>query len=83
MSSNCLSSLLTSCTVVPDPAAMRFLRLALIMSGVLRSFLVIDEMIAAWRFRMRGVELGVLELRLQLAHAGQHAEDARTGCPSW
>ena len=43
MSSNCFSSLLTSCTEVPDPAAMRFLRLALMMSGTRRSFTVIDE----------------------------------------
>ena len=31
----------------PDPAAIRFLRLALMMSGTRRSFIVIDEMIAA------------------------------------
>ena len=49
MSSNCLSSLLISCTVVPDPAAMRFLRLALMMSGVRRSFMVMDEIIALCR----------------------------------
>ena len=36
-----------SCTVDPDPAAMRFLRLALMMSGLRRSFGVMLPMIAA------------------------------------
>ena len=51
MSSNCFSSLLTSCTDVPDPAAIRFLRLAFRMSGLRFSLIVIDEMIAAWRLK--------------------------------
>ena len=50
MSSNCFSSRLTSCTDVPEPAAMRFLRLALMISGARRSFGVIERMIAACRF---------------------------------
>ncbi len=49
MSSNCFSRRFTSCTLVPDPAATRFLRLALRISGARRSFLVIEPMIAAWR----------------------------------
>src|SRR5207244_13397793 len=40
-----LRSLLISSTLVPDPAALRFLRLALSMSGLRRSFAVIDWMI--------------------------------------
>ena len=52
MSSNCFSNRFTSCTEVPDPAAIRFLRLALMISGKRRSFGVIDEMIAACRFRI-------------------------------
>ena len=42
-------SLLTSSTLEPAPAAMRFLRLALRMSGCLRSPGVIESMIAIWR----------------------------------
>ena len=49
MSSNCFSSLLTSCTEVPEPAAIRFLRLAFSISGARRSFIVIEPMIAACR----------------------------------
>src|SRR5439155_19144077 len=41
-----LSIRLMSSTLVPEPAAMRFLRLALRMSGFLRSFAVIESMIA-------------------------------------
>ena len=52
MSSNCLSSRFTSWTVTPEPAAMRFLRDALMISGLRRSFTVMEEMIAAWRFRI-------------------------------
>ena len=44
-----LRSLLTSSTLEPAPAAMRFLRLALRMSGCLRSPGVIESMIAIWR----------------------------------
>ena len=40
--SNCLSSLLTSDTCVPLPAAMRRLRLGLMMEGSYRSALVIE-----------------------------------------
>ena len=43
------SSLLTSSTLRPLPAAMRFLRLALRMSGFLRSCLVIESITATWR----------------------------------
>ena len=52
MSSNCFSSRFTSCTLEPEPAAMRFLRDALMMSGVRRSALVMDEMMAPCRFRI-------------------------------
>ena len=45
-----LRSLLTSSTLVPAPAAMRFLRLAFSMSGCLRSPGVIESMIAICRF---------------------------------
>ena len=38
-----------SSTLVPEPAAMRFLRLALRRSGLRRSFGVIELMIATWR----------------------------------
>ena len=69
-------SLLMSCTDVPEPAATRFLRLALRIFGLLRSALVIEPMIACWRFRMRVVELGGVELLLHFADAGQHAEHA-------
>ena len=43
----CIFSKLLMCSgVVPEPAAMRFLRLALRMSGLRRSFGVIESMIA-------------------------------------
>ena len=42
MSSNCLSSLLISTTLVPAPAAMRFLRLEFRMAGLSRSPGVMD-----------------------------------------
>src|SRR5262249_41583043 len=48
----CFSSLLTSCTVAPEPAAMRCLREALMISGRLRSLRVMEEMIACWRRSM-------------------------------
>ena len=44
-----LSSLLTCSTFWPAPAAMRFLRLALRISGWRRSSRVIESMIATWR----------------------------------
>ncbi len=44
-----LRSLLTSCTLVPLPLAMRILRLALITSGRARSLAVIDDIIASSR----------------------------------
>ncbi len=47
MSSNCLSSLFTSCTEDPEPLEMRFLRYALMISGLRRSPIVMLEMIAA------------------------------------
>ena len=52
MSSNCFKSRFTSCTVVPEPAAMRRLRDALMMSGFRRSLGVMEPMMAAWRLRM-------------------------------
>src|SRR5688572_5833532 len=45
----CFSSLLMSCTCMPAPLAMRFLREALMRSGLRRSFGVIEEMIASER----------------------------------
>ena len=48
-----LSMRLTSSTLVPEPAAMRFLRLALSRSGFLRSCGVIESMIATWRLSTR------------------------------
>ena len=47
-----LSSLLTCSTLWPAPAAMRFLRLALSRSGLLRSSRVIESITATWRFRI-------------------------------
>ena len=44
------SSLLIASGVVPEPEAMRFLRLALRMSGLRRSCGVIESMIAICRF---------------------------------
>jgi len=44
-----LRSLLTSSTLTPAPAAMRFLRLALRMSGWRRSCRVIESITATWR----------------------------------
>ncbi|MNL69116.1 hypothetical protein D3C87_1939330 [compost metagenome] len=38
-----------SAASVPEPAAMRFLRECLSISGLARSALVIDEMMAIWR----------------------------------
>ena len=51
ISSNCFSSLFTSCTLVPEPAAMRFFRLAFSKSGLRRSATVIELIIAAWRLK--------------------------------
>ena len=42
MASNWLSSRLTSCTVVPEPFAMRFLRLPSIIAGLRLSLAVIE-----------------------------------------
>ena len=47
MSACCLSSLLTSCTATPDPAAMRYLREAWMMSGLRRSFGVMARITAS------------------------------------
>ena len=44
---NCFMSLLTSCTVVPEPTAIRRLRDALMISGRRRSDGVIDMMMAS------------------------------------
>ena len=48
-----LRILFTSCTLVPEPAATRFLRLAFSSFGFSRSPIVIDETIAAWRSNSR------------------------------
>ena len=45
----CFISLLISATSTPEPAAMRLRRLALSRSGLARSFLVIELMMAIWR----------------------------------
>ena len=45
--SNCLSILLTSSTLVPAPAAMRRLRLALSRAGLARSLGVMELMMAS------------------------------------
>ena len=47
------STLLTSCTLVPEPAATRRFRLAFISFGASRSARVMDEIIAAWRNNSR------------------------------
>ncbi|MNW06265.1 hypothetical protein D3C71_2026380 [compost metagenome] len=47
--SNSLSRRLTSCTCTPAPMAMRFLRVALISSGLLRSLAVIEQMMPSLR----------------------------------
>src|SRR5699024_12209885 len=47
ISLNCLSKRLTWDTDVPDPLAIRFLRLAFIIDGSWRSSLVIERMIAS------------------------------------
>ena len=57
----------------PAPAAMRFLRLALRMSGFLRSCRVIESMIATWRFEHLVVDPGGGDLVLHLGDAGHHA----------
>src|SRR5690606_33739180 len=43
----CLINLLTSATSIPQPAAIRFLRLGFIKSGLRRSLMVIDWIIAS------------------------------------
>ena len=48
-----LSMRLMSSTLVPEPAAMRFLREALRTSGFLRSLGVMESMIATWRLSTR------------------------------
>src|SRR5690606_23721472 len=56
----CFSSLFKSCTEVPEPAAMRCLRDALIRSGFLRSFGVIEDSMASWRFTTPSSSLAFL-----------------------
>ena len=65
-----LSIRLMSSTLVPEPAAMRFLRLALRMSGFLRSFGVIESMIAIWRLSTRSSRLAEASWFLNLAMPG-------------
>ena len=77
MSSNCFSSRLTSGTVVPEPAAMRFLRLALMIVGL-------APFLGRHRADDRGLALDQASCRgwpssiccLILPHARQHAQDA-------
>ena len=76
MSWYCFRSRLTSGTVVPEPDAMRRRREPFNSFGLRRSALVIEEMIASWRLMMRLVDIGVVELLLDLADPGQHAEHA-------
>ena len=70
------TSLLMSCTDVPEPAATRFLREALSSFGFLRSDLRhrADDRLLALEDRL--VEIGGVDLLLDLADAGQHAEHA-------
>ena len=49
MSSNCFRRRLTSCTCIPQPAAIRRLREPLMISGLARSFIVIELMMASIR----------------------------------
>ena len=77
-----LEQRLMSSTLVPEPAAMRFLRLALRTSGLRRSFGVIESMIAIWRLSTLLVEIGGGDLVLHLGDAGQHAHQARPCRPS-
>ena len=69
-------SLFTSCTEVPEPAAMRFLRLALMIraAALLLRHRADDRGLA---LQHGVIEIRVLDLLLHLADAGQHAEDAR------
>src|SRR5580700_2824545 len=71
----CFRSRLTYSTVTPEPAAMRFLREALRMSGLRRSCGVIDEMMALALDELV-IEIGGIELIFDLGDAGQHAHDA-------
>src|SRR3984885_3614198 len=66
----CLRSRLTYSTVTPEPAAMRFLREALRMSGLRRSCGVIDEMMARWRLTNLSSRLAELSWSLILATPG-------------
>ena len=70
------SSLLTSWTSRPAPAAMRFLRLALRMSGFLRSCRVIESITATWRLMILSSMPAVGDLVLHLGDAGHHAHQA-------
>ena len=70
------NSLLIASGVVPEPAAMRFLRLALRMSGLRRSCGVIESMIAICRLRTLSSRLASGDLVLHLGDAGQHAHQA-------
>ena len=58
--------------LVPEPAAMRRLRLALSRSGLRRSRGVIESMIATWRLSSFFVEIALGDLVLDLGDAGQH-----------
>ena len=64
------TSLLMSCTEVPEPDATRFLREALSSFGFLRSPRVIEPMIACWRFRMASSSLAVSSCFLILPTPG-------------
>ena len=69
------SSLLISSTLVPEPAAMRFLRLALRRSGFRRSSGVIESMIAICRLSSALVEIGGRDL-------ASSSWRRRAACPS-
>ena len=65
---NCLIRRLTSCTSVPDPAAMRRRRDALSSSGSRLSAIVIEQMIASDTFRPCSKSAGIsLQRRLTRA----------------
>ena len=77
ISSNCLSRRFTSCTCIPQPAAIRRLREPLMISGLARSFSVIELMIASirtstlssiWDFTLSGIcpMPGSLPIRLAM-----------------
>ena len=65
-----LSMRLMSSTFTPAPDAIRFLRLALRMSGFLRSFGVIESIAAIWRLSSRSSRLAFASWFFILATPG-------------